>query len=104
MNEAGLYIWEMNENADYPKNDSLPKLNKMNWMQFILDSYSTVDEAIQCALEVEIEGRSWHYFVGDAQGIAWRLHLLMLKLFSTGIRRCPFLDYSIHIITGNLNY
>jgi len=68
MNETGLYIWEMNEDADYPKNDSFPKLNQMNWMQFILDSYSTVDEAIQCASEVEIDGWGWHYFVGDAQG------------------------------------
>lgn len=68
MNEAGLYIWEMNEAADYPKNDRLPKLNRMNWMQFVLDSYSTVDEAIRSASEVEIEGSRWHYFVGDAQG------------------------------------
>lgn len=68
MNEAGLYIWEMNESADCPKNDSLPKLNKMNWMQFVLDNYSTVDEAVQSASEIEIEASSWHYFVGDAQG------------------------------------
>lgn len=68
MNEAGLYIWEMNEDADYPKNESLPKLNQMKWMQFVLDNYSTVDEAVQCASEVEIEGWGWHYFVGDATG------------------------------------
>jgi choloylglycine hydrolase len=68
MNEAGLYIWEMNEDATYPKNDNLPKLNQMNWMQFVLDSYSTVDEAVRCASEVEIEGWGWHYFVGDARG------------------------------------
>jgi len=68
MNEVGLYIWEMNEDIDYPKNDSLPKLNQMNWMQYILDNYSTVKEAIQCASEIEIDGWGWHYFVGDAQG------------------------------------
>jgi len=68
MNEVGLYIWEMSEDADYPKNDSLPKLNQMNWMQYILDNYSTVEEAIQCASEIEIDGWGWHYFVGDAQG------------------------------------
>jgi len=50
MNEVGLYIWEMNADFDdYPKNDSLPKLNQMNWMQYILDNYSTTEEAIQCA-------------------------------------------------------
>lgn len=68
MNEAGLYIWEMNEDADYPKNDSLPKLNQMNWMQFILDNFSTIEEAIQCATEIQIDGWGWHYFVGDNQG------------------------------------
>ncbi len=68
MNEAGLYIWEMNEDAEYPKNDSLPKLNQMVWMQYILDNYSTLEEAIQCASEIEIEGWGWHYFVADAQG------------------------------------
>lgn len=68
MNEAGLYIWEMNEDADYPTNDSLPKLNQMNWMQYILDNYSALDEAIKCASEIEIDGWGWHYFVGDNQG------------------------------------
>ncbi|WP_297091637.1 linear amide C-N hydrolase [uncultured Draconibacterium sp.] len=68
MNEAGLFIWEMNEEADYPKNDSLPKLNQMNWMQYILDNFSTTAEAIKCASEVEIDGWTWHYFVGDAKG------------------------------------
>jgi len=68
MNEVGLYIWEMNEDGDYPKNDTLPKLYELNWMQFILDNYSTVEEAIQCASEIEIEGPGKHFFVGDAQG------------------------------------
>lgn len=68
MNEAGLYIWEMNENADYPKNDSLPKLDQMQWMQFILDNYSTTEEAIKCASKIEISGWGWHFFIGDAQG------------------------------------
>jgi len=68
MNEVGLYIWEMNEDGDYPKNDSLPKLYELNWMQYILDNYSTVEEAIHCASEIEIEGPGKHFFVGDAQG------------------------------------
>lgn len=68
MNEAGLFIWEMNEEADYPVNDSLPKLNQMNWMQYILDNYSTTEEAVRSASEIEIDGWTWHYFVGDAMG------------------------------------
>ncbi|MFC1683331.1 hypothetical protein ACFL0G_03905 [Candidatus Zixiibacteriota bacterium] len=68
MNEAGLYIWEMSEDADYPKNDGMPKLNQMHWMQYILDNFSTMEEAIQCASEIEIDGWGWHFFVGDANG------------------------------------
>lgn len=68
MNEAGLYIWEMNENPEYPKNDSLPKLNQMNWMQYILDNCSTLDEALECAYQFEIDGWGWHYFIGDSKG------------------------------------
>jgi len=68
MNEAGLYIWEMNGDADYPENDSLPKLDQMCWMQFVLDSYSTVEEAVRSASEIEISGWGWHFFVGDRTG------------------------------------
>ncbi len=68
MNEAGLFIWEMNEDADYPKDERLPKLDQMQWMQYILDNYSTTEEAIKCASEIEISGWGWHFFVGDASG------------------------------------
>ncbi len=68
MNEAGLVIWEMSDDIVYPQNDSLPKLSQMNWMQYILDNYSTVDEAIQCAHDFQIDGWGWHYFIGDAAG------------------------------------
>ncbi|HER43631.1 MAG TPA: hypothetical protein ENO08_04140, partial [Candidatus Eisenbacteria bacterium] len=68
VNEAGLYIWEMNEDADYPQNDSLPKLDQMCWMQFVLDSYSTVEEAVRSASEIEISGWGWHFFAGDRTG------------------------------------
>ena len=66
LNEVGLYIWEMNETAEYPDDDDLPELNKMNWMQYVLDSCATVDDALACARAFAIDGRSWHDFVGDA--------------------------------------
>jgi hypothetical protein len=68
MNEEGLYIWEMNEDAHYPVDTDLPKLDQMNWMQYILDNYTTTEEAIGCASEIEVSGWGWHYFVGDAHG------------------------------------
>ena len=68
MNEAGLYVWEMNEDADYPENTGKPKLDQMNWMQYMLDQCSTTEEAIKCASEIEVSGWGWHFFVGDARG------------------------------------
>lgn len=37
-------------------------------MQYILDNCSSLEEAIQCAYSIEIEGWGWHYFVGDTHG------------------------------------
>lgn len=68
MNEIGLYIWEMNEDGDYPKREGLPQVYELNWMQYVLDHYSTVDEVVQGASEINIEGPGKHYFVGDARG------------------------------------
>jgi choloylglycine hydrolase len=68
LNEEGLCIWEMSEQADYPRGNGLPKLNQMSWMQYILDNCSTLDEAVLCASEIEIDGWGWHYFIGDAKG------------------------------------
>ena len=68
INEAGIYIWEMNDDTAYPKNDKLPKLEQMNWMQYILDNCTTLDEALAAAREIEIDGWGWHYFLGDARG------------------------------------
>jgi len=71
MNEAGLYIWEMGLggcDVVYPKNPDLPKLNQMQWMQYILDGCGTIEEAVQCARDIEIDGWGWHFFVGDRNG------------------------------------
>lgn len=56
INEAGLYIWEMNEEADYPQNKKLPRIVHMNWMQYVLDNYATTEEVIRSASEFQIDG------------------------------------------------
>lgn len=68
INEAGLYIWEMNEEADYPQNKKLPRIVHMNWMQYVLDNYATTEEVIRSASEFQIDGWTWHYFVTDNMG------------------------------------
>jgi len=68
MNEAGVYIWEMSEDVEYPKNAALPKLVQMSWMQHVLDNCADLDEALATLDEVEIGGWGWHYFIGDGRG------------------------------------
>lgn len=68
MNEAGLFIWEMNEDPEYPTNTGKPKLDQMNWMQYVLDNFATTEQAVQSASDIEISGWGWHFFVGDASG------------------------------------
>ena len=68
LNEAGLYIWEMSSETEYPKNPALPKLSQMNWMQYVLDRFSTTDEVVASAHTIEIDGWGWHFFVGDTRG------------------------------------
>ncbi len=68
VNEEGLYIWEMGEDVEYPNDPEKPAMNQMNWMQYILDTCLNVEDAIQRANEVTIDGWGWHYFVGDALG------------------------------------
>jgi len=40
----------------------------MHWMQYILDNCMTVEEAVQCAKDIEIDGWGWHFFIGDGEG------------------------------------
>lgn len=68
INEAGLYIWEMNEDADYPVHKKKPRLMHMNWMQYVLDNYMTTEEVIKSASDFQLDGWTWHYFVTDRYG------------------------------------
>jgi len=72
MNETGIHVWKMglsNSEVIYPKNDQLPRLNQMHWMQYILDNAATLNEAIACAHQFEIDGWGWPFFMGDKEGL-----------------------------------
>ena len=69
MNEAGLFIQEMSlvENK-YPEDTSKPRFFMMLWMQYVLDSFDSVDQVVKSANEVVIDGWNWHFFAADAAG------------------------------------
>jgi choloylglycine hydrolase len=69
INEAGLFIWEMTlVGTAFPDDPDQPKLFMMQWMQYVLDNFSTVDEVIDHAGRISIDGWDWHFFVADASG------------------------------------
>jgi hypothetical protein len=69
MNEAGLFIQEMSlvENK-YPEDTAKPRIFMMLWMQYVLDSFESVDQVVASAREVVIDGWNWHFFAADAEG------------------------------------
>jgi len=69
MNESGLFIQEMSlvENK-YPEDATKPRFFMMLWMQYVLDNFEFVDQVVDSAREVVIDGWNWHFFVGDAAG------------------------------------
>ena len=71
MNEAGLVVELMwLEDTRYPKADSRPALGGLEWIQYQLDTASTVAEVIVNARRVRIsEGAApLHFLVADARG------------------------------------
>jgi len=71
MNEAGLVVeqttlWQ----TEYPAADERPSLNELHWIQYLLDTCSSVKEALQAALNVRIDQSTakLHYLLADASG------------------------------------
>jgi penicillin V acylase-like amidase (Ntn superfamily) len=70
MNEAGLAIELMwLEDTQYPKTDSRPVLDVLEWIQYELDTAASVAEVIKNAEAVRIASPvKLHYLVNDRQG------------------------------------
>lgn len=69
MNEKGLYIWEMSfSETKFPDDPNKPKLFMMQWMQYQLDNFSTIEEVMENAGQMSLDGWEWHFFVADRSG------------------------------------
>jgi len=81
INEAGLAIEEMSlAGGAYPLYDIRPKLFQMQWIQYHLDSFRTVNEVIRSASLVVPNGWPWHFFVADKNGNAATVEYIDGKL------------------------
>jgi len=81
INEAGLAIEEMSLGGHhYPFTVIRPRLFQMQWIQYHLDNFSSVEQVIKSAAFVLPDGWSWHFFVADRQGHCAILEYLHNKL------------------------
>jgi penicillin V acylase-like amidase (Ntn superfamily) len=84
MNEAGLFIEEMTlQGTRFPEDESKPLVFMMQWMQYVLDNYETVDQVLQSAHDFVIDGWAWHFFTADQKGNAAVIEFLdgQVKVF-----------------------
>lgn len=81
MNEEGLVIALMwLDGTAYPR-DERPVLRVLEWIQYGLDNYSTVEELLANIEKTRIGGGApLHYLVGDAKGDAATIEFLGGKL------------------------
>lgn len=81
MNEAGLYVGEMTLlGTVYPAGKGLPQMYHHQWMQYLLDSCATVEQALGTLAQVVIDGHcQWHFFVADETGQAAAIEFLQGK-------------------------
>ena len=68
MNSAGLFIWEMGFDTEYPSDSNKPTLFQCEWMMYQLDNYATVAEVLENIDQINLDGWGWHYFIADKTG------------------------------------
>ncbi|MBN2399657.1 MAG: linear amide C-N hydrolase [Candidatus Aminicenantes bacterium] len=69
MNEKGLAVFEMSLGETRYKHDPAhPTLFMSLWIQYQLDNCATLDEVIDNATDINLQGWSWHYFIADRNG------------------------------------
>ncbi|MUK88208.1 linear amide C-N hydrolase [Ornithinibacillus sp. L9] len=71
MNEKGLTIAMMHqEDGRLPSEDDRPGLNELQWIQYQLDQYQSVEEVVEHLEEFRLEKSVYelHYTIADATG------------------------------------
>ncbi|MDF2188491.1 linear amide C-N hydrolase [Paraflavitalea sp. CAU 1676] len=84
MNEKGLVVelmW-LNETV-YPQADGRACLNELQWIQYQLDNYTTIEEVVASDHQIRIDrtgAAPLHYLVADARGNAATIEFIKGKM------------------------
>ena len=68
INEAGLVVTQANLFANYPDSGGRAGISATQWMQYLLDRFGTVDEAVGSLGDVTLDGEGWHFLLADRHG------------------------------------
>jgi hypothetical protein len=69
MNSAGLFVQEMTMmKSSFGPSDDRPRFFMMSWMQYVLDTFETVEQVLADLQTLTIDGWPWHFFLSDAKG------------------------------------
>ena len=61
----------------FPKDNALPKFYHHQWMQYLLDNFATVEQALDSLGKALVDGHcQWHFFVADRSGDAAAIEFL----------------------------
>jgi choloylglycine hydrolase len=89
INETGLVIETMwLGESEYPPSDSRVEIDNMQWVQYQLDNFSTVEEVIESDVFLRVSPLSQanvHYLAGDRNGVCASIEFLSGKrVYHTG--------------------
>lgn len=82
MNEKGLVIESLVSVAQPSAQDERPAINELQWIQYHLDTCSSVEEVLASASRIRVwqYAVSLHYFISDASGASAVVEFLNGKL------------------------
>lgn len=93
MNETGLVVELMwADGSKYPKPDNRPGLGVLQWLQYQLDNFGTVEEVIASDLKIRISPNNppLHYLTADASGNVATIEFLDGKMVIHQGKDLPF--------------
>jgi len=106
MNEMGLVVQLMwLDETEYPKDDVRPTLGTQEWIQYVLDTSATTDEAIKNAENVRIISEvKLHYLVSDKTGSTASIEFLNGKLVAHSGTQLKVSTLTNNTYDQSLNY
>ena len=105
INEAGLVLELMwLDETQYPKDDERPEIDNLQWIQYQLDNFSTVEEVIASDTQLRIisNGALIHYLACDLSGTCATIEFLDGKMQIHSGEMLPFKVLTNDIYTRSL--